>query len=176
MIRYSHVLLIVAGTIGAIALGSPLLGLRMNLTESMPVGIYRVVHHPIERGATVVTCLDASNPVVHEAIRRRYFQSGPCPGGLLPFLKTVAALPGDAVDLGIGGVTVNGTSIPKTRTLLADYMGRPIPRVARGHYTIEAGQVLLLATHRPASFDGRYFGPSPLAAVKDVVEPLLVAN
>src|SRR6185437_12291079 len=137
-------------------------------TESMPVGIYRVVNHPIERGATVVTCLDASNPVVHEAIRRRYFQSGPCPGGLLPFLKTIAAVPGDAIDLGLANVAVNGAAMAKTRTLLVDYMGRPIPRVTRGHYTLASGQVLLLATHRAASFDGRYFGPSPLADVREV--------
>jgi conjugative transfer signal peptidase TraF len=176
MTLYSRLLVTVAGTIGAILLGSPLLGLRLNLTESMPVGIYRVVDHPIERGATVVTCLDASNPVVHEAIRRRYFESGPCPGGLLPFLKTVAAVSGDTVDLSIDGVAVNGSALAKTKTLQADFMGRPIPHVARGSFTIAGGQVLLLATHRPASFDGRYFGPSPLAAIKSVVVPLVVAD
>lgn len=176
MTLYSRLLIAVAGTIGAIVLASPVLGLRLNLTESMPVGIYRVVQRPVLRGATVVICLDASNPVVREAIRRHYFQTGPCPGGLLPFLKTVAAMPGDRVDLALDNVSVNGSSIAGTRTLPVDFMGRAIPHVPRGRFTMAADQVLLLATHRAASFDGRYFGPSPIGAVKEVVVPLVVAD
>jgi len=162
--------LAVAAAVTAMVAG--LVGFRINLTNSVPAGIYRVVAAPVARGALVSVCLDPTNTAVREAIARHYFPEGPCPGRLLPFLKYVEAVGGDTVVLGDAGVSVNGQAVPNTAAVKVDWVGRPIARAARGTYHLSATQVLLLATHRPGSFDGRYIGPSETSSIQAVLKPI----
>lgn len=162
--------------IASIAAAVVTLGVRVNFTASMPPGLYRVVSRPIERGATVTVCLDKHNAVVDQVIARGYFAAGPCPSGIIPFLKTVAAVPGDLVELDDDHVAVNGRSLPNTALMRFDGAGLPLPHVPRGQFRLKAGQLLLMATHSPYSFDGRYFGPSRITDVVDVVTPVFTAS
>jgi type IV secretory pathway protease TraF len=56
-------------------------------------------------------------------------------------------------------------------TLLIDRAGRPIP-AWRGCPTLARDEVILLMADVPASFDGRYFGPTPSAAIIGRLVPL----
>ena len=65
------------------------LGFRLNLTPSLPLGLYRLAPGPIERGALVATCLPLEMAL--EGRQRGYLSRGGCPGGASPVLKRVGA-------------------------------------------------------------------------------------
>jgi conjugative transfer signal peptidase TraF len=72
------------------------LGYRVNLTPSLPVGLYRFVKGPLQRGQIVAFCLD--DPAFVQLARERdYLAAGSCPSGLRPLLKEIAGLAGDNI-------------------------------------------------------------------------------
>src|SRR5262245_46549507 len=66
--------------------------LRVNVTPSLPLGLYRVIHLPVHQGALVEVCPPQS--LTSMALRRGYLGRGSCPGGARPLLKSALALPG----------------------------------------------------------------------------------
>ena len=146
--------------------------LRVNLSESVPVGLY-AVHPgaPPRRGMLAVACLP--DALGREGVARGYLQSGGCPGGAEPVLKPVAAVAGDTVDVDAAGLAVNG--VPAVPPGLArDSRGRATAAVPPGRYPVPSGAVWLLSAHSPHSWDGRYWGPLPADAVRGEAWPLLV--
>lgn len=132
-------------------------GYRINLTPSLPKGVYRVFPESYDSSALgdlVSFCLDGEFATL--AGERGYLQPGSCPSGLRPLLKRVAGLPGDVVDVG------------RLALRPLDSMGRPVPSVLQNGI-IPSGMVLLMAQH-PGSFDGRYFGLVPLECLRRVEE------
>src|SRR2546422_11670272 len=85
-------------------LGSPvallvtgwLAGLRLNLTGSLPVGLYVASGATSGRGALVLACLP---PGVAAFARARGYvpRGGACLGGVVPIGKSVLAMAGDTV-------------------------------------------------------------------------------
>lgn len=143
-------------------------GFRFNATASLPMGVYRVVLGPMERGDLASVCLGGEYAEL--ARERGYLRSGICPSGLQPLLKLIAALPGDTVRLDDNGLCVFpadktlGCVWPAPRAL--DKRGNVLPvKLASG--VVPQGQALLLAPH-PGSFDGRYFGLMSLNALTRV--------
>jgi conjugative transfer signal peptidase TraF len=140
------------------------LGLGMNLTDSMPVGIYHLVaadRAPV-KGDIVKLCPPAA--VAAEANERAYLPHGPCPGNTIPLLKIVAAVPGDVVDVSRARVAINGYALPGSAQQERDKAGRELGRYPAGRYRL-AGGVIWLWTPNPRSWDSRYFGPVPAASV-----------
>jgi conjugative transfer signal peptidase TraF len=134
------------------------IGLRFNLTSSLPIGLYRVTRDAptLERGAIVLYCLPP--PVAGFAHNRGYVpRGGQCPGGLTPIGKMVAALPGDTVVLTTVGITVNGALQSHSRALAIDLEGRGLPQLTSGSYVVRDGYTWLLAPS-DRSFDSRYLG------------------
>src|SRR6266851_977069 len=96
-------------------LGSPVVllaagwiaGLRLNLTGSLPVGLYLAVGAASARGALVLVCLP---PQVAAFARARGYvpRGGACPGGVVPIGKPIVAMPGDTVTVTPTGMLVNG--------------------------------------------------------------------
>lgn len=175
--RYSHAYvffgLIAFGVILAAAASS--VGLRFNLTSSLPIGLYRVTKDSptLERGAIVLYCLPP--PVAGFAHNRGYVpRGGQCPGGLTPIGKMVAALPGDTVVLTTAGITVNGVLQSHSRALATDLKCRGLPQLARRAYVIGRDYVWLLAPSE-RSFDSRYLGPLAARNVLARVQPVWVA-
>ncbi len=162
---------LVALLLTAVLLCGDLLGLRINLSRSIPIGLYRRVHEPILRGVLVEACLP--NPIALLARKRGYLRGGSCPDGTEPVAKTVAALPGDTVELTDQALLVNGLKLPRTATLSTDLEGRELQRFARGIHTVGANQVWLLGTSDPRSWDSRYYGPIPLENIRSAVRPLV---
>jgi conjugative transfer signal peptidase TraF len=116
-------------------------GLRVNLTPSLPQGVYALCPGAPGKGDFVTFCLEGE--FADLARERGYLGAGSCPSGLRPLLKRVTGLPGDAIP---GDLAVRS----------ADSMGRPMPS-ALPEGIIPPGMALVLAEH-PGSFDSRYFG------------------
>lgn len=136
-------------------------GYRLNVTASLPRGVYRLADGPLQRGDVVAFCLEGA--AADLATSRGYIGVGCCPSGLRPLLKRLAGLPGDQVhvtDTGIVCGSPENSRLWPGRPLPGDGKGRPlVPACIKG--TIPSGSALVLADH-PGSFDSRYFGFVPL--------------
>ena len=81
------------------------------------------------------------------------------PGSRAYFVKRIAALAGDTIEI-TGGVTyVNGQAMEE------DYVSYPC-RDDFGPYTVEEGCVFVLGDYRTQAHDSRDFGPIPLGDVE----------
>ena len=140
-----------------------ILSLWINLSPSLPLGVYHTVHTPPLRGAIIVACLPITIGTYARA--RGYLGYGPCPGRVERLGKRVAAVAGDTIDTDAEGVRINGFWIPGSRPLVRDASGRLLPRAPK-RQVVGAGELFLLATDNRRSFDGRYFGA---VAVSDLV-------
>ena len=134
-----------------------LTGLRVNVTPSLPLGLYRLCSDVPGKGDYVSFCLEGEYAQL--ALDRGYIGPGLCPSGLRPLLKHVAGLPGDMV-------TAAGLHV-----LEADSLNRPLPSALRDG-RIPPGMALVLAPHG-GSYDGRYFGLIPVASLQKV-EPVFM--
>lgn len=156
----------------AATLGAYAAGLRLNVTPSVPTGIYQTTPLQLERDELVLACLDPAKPAVRIGIDRGYFPVGNCPGGIAPLLKPIAALPGDRVDARPDGLRVNGRLLQGTVARSVDPWGRPLPAAPKT-YVVPAGSVLL-AVEKPSSFDGRYFGPILIESIQAGSRPVWI--
>ena len=152
-------------------------GYRINVTASLPVGIWRLKPSfaTLHRGQIITVCPPAS-PVFAEAKNRGYLFPGDCPGGVAPLLKPIAAVEGDAIETKADGLYVNGKLLPNSKSLTADSSGRPLHPVMPPYLQIPAEHVLLIATENDRSFDGRYFGPISLAGLQGTAEPVFMVR
>lgn len=146
------------------------LGFRLNLSPSIPPGVYRVTKDPIIRGSLVLVCLPRALSAF--ARSRDYLRAGSCKDGNAPIGKIVAAAPGDTVDVTADGLVVNGDHLSNTRPLANDARGRALPRIAGGRYVVRTGQIWLVSSYSTRSFDSRYFGPVPVDRIVSSVRPI----
>ena len=128
---------------------------RLNLSPSVPVGVYRLARlaPPLARGTLVVLPV----PV---AVR-------PWRQGWAPLLKPVAAVAGDEVCVQEGALWVAGASYGPVYT---EAHGQRLPHL-EGCQVVPEGAVLL-ASAVPKSLDGRYFGLTRIAEVTARAVPL----
>ena len=162
------------GTLALFA-GAWLAGLRLNLTGSMPVGIYATARDAPTRGSIVLACLP-SGVAMFAKVRGYVPHGGSCPGGVLPVGKPVLALPGDTVVVATTGLLLNGVPVPNSEPLSRDTKGRPLPRPQPGQYVVDADELWLVSGYSPFSFDSRYFGPVNADQVRAHVRVLWTAG
>lgn len=157
----------------AALLGAPLVflgvcslaGLRLNLTGSLPLGLYVVARGAPEHGALVLVCLPATT--AEWARSRDYIPRGAaCPGKAMPVGKPVFALPGDTVTVAEAGLLLNGRLAANSRPLGADHHGRPLRGLPAGRYVVRPGELWVVSQYSPFSFDSRYFGAVPIANIR----------
>jgi conjugative transfer signal peptidase TraF len=147
------------------------LGLRINSSRSIPLGIYATSDRPVVSGAYVLLC-PPENAAIAEAKRRGYLAAGFCPGDYGYMMKMVFAVAGDAVAIKTGGVSVNGVKLPFSAPLVSDAAGRPLPRYGPATFVLGPSEVLLMSNVSGTSFDGRYFGPVERSHIKTVIVPV----
>jgi conjugative transfer signal peptidase TraF len=145
-------------------------GIRVNATMSEPIGLYMRTADP--DGPLVEFC--PPEPFAHLSRTRGYRPRGNCQDGAAPLLKAIVARPGDAVELSPRGIAVNGTLLPNTAPRTLDSAGRKLTPWPPGKYLVQDGTVWVASIYHPRSFDSRYFGPIPLAAIQNHVRPLIV--
>jgi len=150
-------------------------GLRINTTPSMPSGLWMIVSARMapKRGDIVAVCLP-DGAALRQAMRRGYIAEGPCPDEAEPLVKPVAAVSGDLVTVSLNGISVNATPVASTAALARDEAGRALRPVPAGSFRVASDEVWLLSGRDRRSFDSRYFGAVPIAAVVGVARPLWV--
>ena len=140
----------------------PLPRLIYNPSDSVPVGWYRVTPpDALHVGAIVVTTLPPAAAAL--AAQRRYLPLR------VPLLKRVGAVAPQHVCVLDARVWSDGA--PVAAVLPADRLGRPLPSWQQCR-RLRPGELFLLSTTNPASFDSRYFGPVSASAVIGVAHPV----
>lgn len=147
-------------------------GARVNVTRSIPVGLYWTSRAPVARNATVLVCPPPTR-LFDDARRRGYVGAGFCPGNYGFLMKRVAGVAGDAVQIADEGVRVNGTLLPRSAPLNADRQRRTLTRYTPARFTVPASHVLLMSDASATAFDGRYFGPVPVRQIQAVIVPVI---
>jgi conjugative transfer signal peptidase TraF len=152
-----------------------LAGLRLNLTASLPVGLYLASGAAPVRGSIVLACLP---PMVAEFARERGYvpRGDACPGGVVPVGKPILAIAGDTVSATPTGLLLNGVPVPNSQALEADRKGRPLPRLVDGRYVVGLDELWVLSPYSRLSFDSRYFGAVKLTQVRAQLRPLWTAR
>ena len=137
-------------------------GLRLNLTPSHPLGLWRIV--PREReaagGAHGVVCPPPQDGLEKGAARGQH-QRGLCPGWVGPLIKIVAAGEGQRVAVG-RSVTIDGQPLERSDVRPVDGEGRALVPWSGG--VIPTGHLYLHSSFG-GSYDSRYFGPVPAEGV-----------
>jgi conjugative transfer signal peptidase TraF len=150
---------------------------KLNLTASMPVGVY-ILHRStaLQRGTIVIACppADAQRVGVRNgylAPARGILPASRCDAGSAPLLKYAIALAGDVVELSDRGLEVDGQVVDAHKIARVDRNGRALSSMPDGTYHLDAGDVWL---YSPAeySWDSRYFGPAKLRDVLGTAVPL----
>lgn len=166
--------LTVAGAvIGLTALALQRADLRMNFTNSMPVGIYELSPLPPDgatRGMLVATC--APTPAAEMGRQRGYLGVGPCADDTELLLKYVMAIGGDGIDVTAAGVLINGHLLLHSQAASRDRSGRRLMPWPTGAYRLAEGEVWLYAP-KDRSWDSRYWGPAANGDIVAKVTPLL---
>jgi conjugative transfer signal peptidase TraF len=169
------------GALGLLVVGTAVehsVGLWLNLSPSMPIGLYRSRSsgeaRALMRGAIVAVCLPES--LAAWGRRRGYLMRGRCPGGTTPVGKPIFAVAGDTVTVAAAGLVRNRVLANNTLRLAQDHAGFPLPRIPCGTYPVSTGQLWLVSTNTPLSWDSRYFGPVATANVVAVLRPLWVQH
>ena len=150
-------------------IGFSCLDLRLNITASMPKGVYRTLEGQLGRGNDAEFCLDGQDAKL--ALERKYLKPGRCQAGVMPLVKTVVGLPGDKITISQNGIAVNEQLRPLSTIRPLDSKGRPMTSHLQAG-VIPKGKGLVLSEHE-GGFDGRYFGLVDLKSLKKV-EPVFV--
>ncbi len=145
-------------------------GYRINLTPSERLGLWRIIEldRPAAAGDLVLSCPPQTS-AMREAKMRGYLRAGLCPGGIAPLIKTIIAVAGQRVAIGIG-VSIDGHPVRFSALQHRDGKGRPLTPFGGG--IVPAGYVFL---HSPfvGSYDSRYFGPIPAAGILGLAHEVL---
>ncbi len=136
---------------------------RLNLTPSVPRGVYRLVavSPPLARGTLVVLPVPASVQPWHSS--------------WVPLLKPVAGVAGDVVCVWGHALWVWGPTAGAAPTwyglVWREHQGRPLPRI-EGCHLVQDGTVFL-ASAAPNSLDSRYCAAVPISTLTAQAFPLV---
>jgi len=147
-------------------------GLRVNLTTSMPLGLYRIHRGEVTAGTVVALCL--SKEQGEYALQRGYLGSGRCPGRVTPVMKRVGAVGGDVVRITDNSVQVNGRFL-QTAGPEFDRLERRLHALPAGRYELSPTE-LWVYSENAHSWDSRFFGPVPRSNVLGAVDPLWIVR
>lgn len=148
-------------------------GFRINLTDSIPEGLYRITHGGNLKNAYVIFCPD-DRVAFRQALQRNYIDYGLYCDGYGYVMKKVVATQGDEVSITEEGVFVNQTIIPFSKPKRIDGMNRTLPRWYALNYRLKADELLTMTNQSEWSFDSRYYGPIHLNQIRGILLPIWV--
>jgi conjugative transfer signal peptidase TraF len=137
-----------------------------NASDSVPIGWYHITLLGTDVNAIPVDSIvlvDLPDDVAVLADQRGYLPLD------VPLLKRVGAVAPQNVCIESGRVRIDGVTV--AHVLLIDALARPLPSWTHCRQLAE-GELFLLGTTNPASFDSRYFGPIDRANVIGVAHRL----
>jgi conjugative transfer signal peptidase TraF len=144
------------------------IGLRINVTPSLPLGVYIISHSPSAH--LVEFCPQGTAASI--SLSRQYRTAGACPDGGAPLLKPVVAFPGDQIQVSADGIRINGQLLPNSAGRFRDHLQRPLDPWPYGTYRVEPGTVWVVSTFNSYSFDSRYYGAIPESSIRHRLRPL----
>ncbi len=145
-----------------------LFGFRINLSSSMPIGIYYRTGGMLDRGSWVEVCL--SDEIADYGIEHDFIKHGICSNGSMPIFKEVIALPGNIVHykddyIRVGNKEYFAPQSPKIKTW-----------VHQNKNHLSLGYWLYGNNNPRGSWDSRYFGGVWKSQIKGVYRPVLVTG
>lgn len=122
------------------------MGYWTNITDSMPVGVYKETEEKITKNSYVLLCKE-------DSFLQRAKSEGECKDGHKPLLKSVVAKVGDVVTISDEGIFVNYRKLRNSERL------KNIRIQAKNivDYTLQEDEFLVMG-RSPYSWDSRYFG------------------
>jgi conjugative transfer signal peptidase TraF len=145
---------IIITVIFILILGSVSQSFIINISPSEPLGVYKIEKsNSIHRGDIVAVCLSVKYKKI--GLKDGYLIPGMRCEQTAPLLKTVIAVPGDAITLKNSQIIVNGRIYPYA-TKQFDSKGRALDQVLRGFYKDK--KYWLIGVANPNSWDSRYWG------------------
>lgn len=145
------------------------IGIRVNVTPSIPLGIYKIVDREPQKGDFIIFC-PPDLPLFQEVKLRGWINEGFCEGKLGLMMKVLVAVQGDVVSSSFSGVIINDQPYPNSKPI----QGLRVPISFLTNYKLKEGEILTMTDHNPLSFDGRYYGILNKKNIKGVIEPLLI--
>jgi conjugative transfer signal peptidase TraF len=133
-----------------------------NPSDSVPPGWYRIgPADSLQVGSIVLARLPA--PAAALAAQRDYLPAG------IPLLKRIGAMAPQRVC--VDGASVRIDDVVVAAVMRADGLGRPLSAWSQCR-RLAHGELFLLSSTNPASFDSRYFGPIRVSVVIGSAQPL----
>jgi conjugative transfer signal peptidase TraF len=153
-----------------------LIGYRINLTPSMPIGIWKIKDESqkFQIGDIALFCLPIDTAIGKIVLEIGLLEKGSCPGNIEPLLKPIAAMKGDVFTLTKESVIINGINLTNTKTHATDKLGLPLPSYPRGSYQVKEDEIWLISNLHERSLDSRYFGPVKKTHIKAIMEPIWI--
>lgn len=148
----------------AIALFAPRIPWVINVTPSLPRGLYRLHPDAAPTLGDLTTFKLKDSPIDALAKRRRYVP----PSGR--YQKRVVAEPGDSWCVRNGRFFVRG--MLWAPVFKADTDGRPLPQQSGCH--VVPPRHVLVATRHPRGFDSRYFGTVEREHLEGTLTPIWI--
>ncbi len=155
-------------------------GLIINVTPSMPIGLYRLSSLPRRLHDSMIVYLcppsPARNLAMMQAVRGHWLLTSPrstCSAHLVPFIKQIGATPGQTVTLTMRGTSIDGHPLPATAIKHFAKNGQPMIHQKPGSYQMKSGQVWVWDNSSPWAYDSRYWGPLPVANILKQARPVL---
>jgi len=151
--------------------------LKLNLTESMPIGFYLLRRTTtVHVGDIVIACpppVAQRLGIANGYLPRAYglIPDSKCTEGSVPVLKYAIALAGDEIELDGSGLSLNGRLINTRPRALVDRRRRRLVSLTNGRYRLRQGDVWLYSPEQ-YGWDSRYFGPIRQSDVLGIAKPI----
>ncbi len=151
----------------------------LNRTTCMPAGFYQrgTVPKHLKIGDRVFFCPPVNSPSMRQAMSGLWLDYSPhgkwhCADHLQPFMKFVAALPGQTVTVSKAGVIADGKMLPNSRVVTSIEAHRiKVIHLPDGTYTVPKGYFWDYAPGNFA-FTSAYYGPVPIKSILGSVRPV----
>ncbi|HAU1321515.1 TPA: conjugative transfer signal peptidase TraF [Legionella pneumophila] len=151
------------------------MGFRINLTESIPIGLYRITSEASIKNTYVIFCPD-NRESFRLARDRGYIDHSLYCDGYGYLMKKVVAVSGDILSVTNKGVFVNQILTPYSKPKLQDGMKRSLPQWQVMDYQLQNDEVMTMTSQSEWSFDGRYYGLVHTGQIKGMITPIWVIN
>jgi len=143
--------------------------IRVNMSASLPIGLYRIT---ADQAAELIEFCPAE-PFGSLSAARDYRGTGNCSDGAEPLMKPIVARAGETVEVSAEGVAVDGEMLPNSAPLQFDTKHRSLPHWLFGEYRVKTGTVWVISSYNARSFDSRYFGPVAITAIRSRLIPVI---
>jgi conjugative transfer signal peptidase TraF len=141
-------------------------------SPSVPRGLWRIRPVAPQRGSVVLVCPPDTEQFRAARVAGVVPPGHRCPGGYEPLLKYLAALPGDEIELGEQGMSVNGHRLVGPPATALDHGPAYLRSAPPQKVRVTFSDLWLYSTHS-RSWDSRFFGPLPRAGLLGTATPIL---